>query len=499
MICRVCNAVASDAYPGEATVVGRGIRNRATSIDSQASELDLIASDDVELDTTTMAYDEPTENLPLPPRAQTVPAPIDLGFTGSDDATSVNDPFAPQHTAKVHLNRLFRSATDAAVLGDVSDIAESVMVEQPDARGNDDFLVAHTNAEQRVFVPVLVHIGRDIANNLRPEIVLRVVSEAAMRAPLSPFERFVLREIDGQRPVARIQARMNVSTDDLRLALALLLDKGVIEGAGLVRKAQLDGDFDGDFDGDEETTTIVASTPSVDEDNDDDALEDDTLKTKAPADPRSPQSLLQSMLTGRPAQAVPPPTPPTLPPSAWDVPAAPIPSMPRPASSRQGRGLVIDSARSQAADLYEQCLRDIKNGELARAWQLACMALQASPNEPRYQALIDDWQQVVEENKTREDTRLYAQAVRAESLGDINRAVTLLKSAVAHNPDNAAAWNRLGLNLARNAADLQGAVAALEKATALVPDDAVFRSNLGKAVAAAERRGLAGLLRLIRR
>jgi Flp pilus assembly protein TadD len=127
------------------------------------------------------------------------------------------------------------------------------------------------------------------------------------------------------------------------------------------------------------------------------------------------------------------------------------------------------------------------------------MAAAAAPDDPRYKETIANWATVVAEHQTPADARLYAQAIRKESLGDAAGAIVLLRQAVAENPDNAAAHNRLGVLLAASHGDLREAVAALERAVALAPDDASFRNNLGKVVASAERKGMASILRLIGR
>jgi Flp pilus assembly protein TadD len=166
----------------------------------------------------------------------------------------------------------------------------------------------------------------------------------------------------------------------------------------------------------------------------------------------------------------------------------------------RSRGFVIaDRGRGQAAQLHAQALADIRDGALGRAWQLACMAAAAAPDDPRYQETIANWAAVVAEHQTPADARLYAQAIRKESLGDAQGAITLLRQAIAENANNAAAHNRLGVLLAASHGDLREAVAALERAVALAPDDATFRNNLGKVAAAAERKGLASLFKLIGR
>ncbi len=515
---------------------------------------------------------------------QPVFSPADLPDV-PDGLSDGPDPFEVRHTAKIHDNRLFRSGTDAVVLGDPSDIGESLLIEQPDGDYGevdaDDFLTATTESSRRVFVPVQVYIGRDIARMLADDVVLRVRPDIDLNwVPLSPFERFVIGEVDGLRPVARIQARMRLSADDLRLALALLLDKGIIEPKGVARPIN-----------DVPTLTTVVGVATDDIVSDDDVVSlnadgaDDTVAAPAAKAPGldltgddSATLELPSPLPARPSQPKTTPAPPSSPPRTpapmrpgnpllsslaarvsedptdttsaptpppWATPQAPTPTTPPPSSRGLGRATPFDSSpspsvvvsgpapvvanpfaqpptapevprqkeppprsrgfviadrgRGQAAQLHAQALADIRDGALGRAWQLACMAAAAAPDDPRYQETIANWAAVVAEHQTPADARLYAQAIRKESLGDAQGAITLLRQAIAENANNAAAHNRLGVLLAASHGDLREAVAALERAVALAPDDATFRNNLGKVAAAAERKGLASLFKLIGR
>lgn len=164
--------------------------------------------------------------------------------------------------------------------------------------------------------------------------------------------------------------------------------------------------------------------------------------------------------------------------------------MPTDYASAPRTGLVVDDAgRSRAAALHGQCLRDLKNGAVARAYAVARMAHDAAPDVALYREIVEDWNNFVSHHKTADDARLHAQAVNAEAVGDAARAVTLLKQAAQANPNNAAVWNRLGLLLATRMKDIDGALDAMTKAIELAPSDPTFKNNFGKIAAMADRRG----------
>lgn len=394
------------------------------------------------------------------------------------DAAPQPDPFAPRLTAPIHHNGIFRSATDAVILGDAGDIAGSLLAEQPAAdlddgsstRSDDDhegFLTERTDAKRRVLVPVQVYIGRDIAEALTPEVVLGVKDGVDVNwIPLSPFERFVVKEFDGVRPLARVQARLQLG-NEIKLAVALLLDKQVLVPVGVALKQK-------------SAPGAVAPVRAPA----DQRLHNAGDHTASTAAPRKPHSLLASMLDEAPVEAV--PTPQTGDHGHDD------------ATMLLAGTAVASKDPRQGAWLHAQALQCITAGDVARAWQLACLACEADPDNARYRATIDRWADVVATTGS-EDARLYAVAIRRESLGDKVGAMAALRQAIAVNDRNAGAWNRLGLLLITLDKDLDAASVAFERATLLAPDDATFRNNHDKAVDAAERRRLGGGQRITKR
>lgn len=451
------------------------------------------------------------------------------------------------------LGSLLKSSTDALVLGDPSDIVESLWVEDTltrpldvdapppatPAAGNDNFLTDATSDGTRDVVPVQVYVGADIARVIEPDAVLERVPGKS--APLSTFEEFVLAQIDGARPVARVQTRMGLGAGDLRIALALLVDKKLVRRVGRAapaapapaappsKKKPASTPVSPEPEPPARTNPITAELPSVPrpparhvagpaplppEPLPDDALipleshepplelDDGRTFPARPLTPLPGAGLVHSDPTdlasaGRQAvttsmhdlQTMQMPASPSLPPQLSKL-GVPAPSPPPPVVPGARTGLVVDDAgRSRAAALHAQVLRDLKNGAIARAYAVARMAHDAAPDVALYKEILDNWNAFVAEHRTADDARLHAQAVSAESSGDPARAVALLRQAVQANPQNAAAWNRLGLLLATRIKDVDGALNAMTRAIELSPNDPTFKNNFGKIAAMADRGG----------
>lgn len=472
------------------------------------------------------------------------------------------------------LGSLLHSSTDALILGDANDVVESLWVEEsltrpelealPRASANADFLTAATTDGVRDIIPVQVYIGADIAAVIAKDAVLEKVGDHS-GVLLTSFEEYVLAQIDGQRPVARIQKRMGLSEGDLRIALALLVDKKLVQRSGRAEAAVGAGPTL------PRSVAPVAARAVVEADDDDSYVtaanpaarpqttELPSIPRPAPRHVASPESPTEKVPGAKPPTvptarvrvakerieepanvpaavlplpgaslattpasvaaaaaphpAPPPASPPASPPGSpgarLPTPLAPLPGIgqqmaPSPKTSTQlppmpmnmdyasavRSGLIVDDAgRSKAAALHAQCLRDLKNGAVARAYAVACMAHEAAPDVLAYKEVVDDWNNFVSVHRTPEDARLHAQAVSAETAGDAVRAVALLRQAVKANPGNAAVWNRLGLLLATRLKDVDGALNAMTRAIELAPSDPTFMNNFGKIAAMAERRG----------
>lgn len=87
----------------------------------------------------------------------------------------------------------------------------------------DEYLEAPTGIVERLILTPQVYVDEGVARMLKPEAVLKLLpgdDEA-----LSLFERHMASFLDGDRPLARVARKANVTLDDARIALALLVEK----------------------------------------------------------------------------------------------------------------------------------------------------------------------------------------------------------------------------------------------------------------------------------
>lgn len=337
-------------------------------------------------------------------------------------------------TDKFRLDDLLENADDV-VLGDAADVVASFVV---------------SDVEQKT-----VHVGVDVAALVEDHVVLRVV-KAVEPASLSPFERFVVEQIDGTKSNGTIAADMRVSRGDLRIALALLVDKRVVERAP-PSLAPVVMELPDRF-----ITPLPLPAPPA-------------LSLPAPV---PEMSAVPPTTTLRPALAKAPPPKPT-------TPTTPLPFSP----GRLPTGAVLLDGRHRAASLHAQCVRELKNGNINAARDLAEQAHDAAPDVALHKDTLLQWDEFAASHVVADDARAEAQAIRAAELGDPTRAIALLKKALEANPKNAAVWNRLAVLLATRERDFVGAVDAAAKALELAPNDATYMSNFAKFAAVAEKHG----------
>lgn len=87
-----------------------------------------------------------------------------------------------------------------------------------------------------IFEPATPAVAHDVTGMCEPNVVLAVKDGVDPSTfPLSPFEKHVLQLIDGQRPVARIRKKSRLVMSDLKIAIGLLGDRGVIVAKGSLR------------------------------------------------------------------------------------------------------------------------------------------------------------------------------------------------------------------------------------------------------------------------
>lgn len=87
-----------------------------------------------------------------------------------------------------------------------------------------------------IFEPATPAVAHDVTGMCEPNVVLAVKDGVDPSTfPLSPFEKHVLQLIDGLRPVARIRKKSRLVMSDLKIAIGLLGDRGVIVAKGSLR------------------------------------------------------------------------------------------------------------------------------------------------------------------------------------------------------------------------------------------------------------------------
>jgi hypothetical protein len=167
---------------------------------------------------------------------------VDTSFLGADfDAPTREETWTQQ-----------RSSVEGSDFG-----GEAIMLGHPSSTpdGNDweafvsersgSFLAAETAEIERHVEPVPVYMERSTQAMLDPDAVLRVCPGADVSSiALSPFEHQVLALIDGERPVARIRKKGALSMSDTKIALAMLVDRGLLELVGHARPALSLGDVE---------------------------------------------------------------------------------------------------------------------------------------------------------------------------------------------------------------------------------------------------------------
>lgn len=113
---------------------------------------------------------------------------------------------------------------DTLIVGPLDDDFSSLSGSGESALGltPDEYLEARTGLVERSIAPAPVYLSGAIAETLKKEAVLALVPG---EMTLSPFEQHVASFLDGQRPLARVARMANLSLDDARIALAMLLER----------------------------------------------------------------------------------------------------------------------------------------------------------------------------------------------------------------------------------------------------------------------------------
>lgn len=164
------------------------------------------------------------------------------------------------------------------------------------------------------------------------------------------------------------------------------------------------------------------------------------------------------------------------------------PSSPSPAagSGKVAKQQPPDDRVARAANYYDLCMKDLHDGRQGRAWGYARMALEADPNNEKYQMLVHDWhrsQGGAHGEKASTPQELMASAQAAENSGDYPGAVAFIRKVITMAPNSAAAHNRLAVLLATRMHEYRAAYNAAIKAVELEPGNMAYQSNMMKILA----------------
>jgi hypothetical protein len=97
----------------------------------------------------------------------------------------------------------------------------------------------HSDVAPADFVPASVYVDKVTQEMLDSHAVLSLKEGLDLSTlALSPFEQHVVQFVDGLRPVARLRKKTQLSSDDLRIALAMLADKGALMLRGHLPKPE---------------------------------------------------------------------------------------------------------------------------------------------------------------------------------------------------------------------------------------------------------------------
>lgn len=152
----------------------------------------------------------------------------------------------------------------------------------------------------------------------------------------------------------------------------------------------------------------------------------------------------------------------------------------------------------RAARIFEQALKDAAEGNFTSARMNAKLAAINDPTEPRYSAILKEWDDEEARalknghqrlQKKSKEIELFEAAQEAEGRGDFEEAVQLLEAALKIKPNFAQIWNRLGVVQATRLKRYDRALECVQRAMELDPSNAAYMNNLGKVIAWQERGG----------
>lgn len=171
-----------------------------------------------------------------------------------------------------------------------------------------------------------------------------------------------------------------------------------------------------------------------------------------------------------------------------ELPPSPRTAPPPPSGSRTGSRQGTDM-RGKAQALFDDAMRDYQAGRIGAARMNAKLAAIYDPGNEEYRHALEQWERAPTGRSRQQvppEVALYERAQEAESEGDVERALELLREGISLNPDVPAIHNRLGVLLALQKRDYDAAAAAIRRAIELEPDNLHYKNNLGKIVARAQ-------------
>ena len=432
---------------------------------------------------------------------------LDLSFLG-DDITNRAPP--PVDDAAF--------GGDALILGELGDEISSFVSEETGG-----FLVADTAELTRAVVPAPVYIDAATEVLLEEDAVLELITGGIRTFDLTPFEQHISSFIDGQRPVARVAKLSGLSTNDVRIALALLADRQMLRRVGHAERSVV------------ETDPLDAPTvddmrlpgcpePAASPLGEHPAMQESLSQLQEPTDSLNPfEAAPATTLDVTPADAPPSPhanafanEPNALDPAATEIlPApgeavatAPLTALPTPlptevlavpavapAPTQQAPSPPPEPQQQQATlepDALVQLIHaDLESGNRARARMYMKLGRNTFPDDERFVALEQHLggggSSATPEagGKERKEVALFQEANAAEAQGDYEGAVRLLREAIALNPNAPALHNRLGVILSTRLRRYDEATSALFRAVELDSDNPTFKNNLGKVLSRA--------------
>lgn len=314
---------------------------------------------------------------------------------------------------------------DAVIVGDVGAAFHSFHGESQGPAPVEGLSPAPVDSGvNRQVVPAPLYVDASTAQMIAPDAVVRLSKDADLEN-VSPFERHVAGFINGDRPVARVGEHAQVGEDDLRIAMAMLADRGALELVGFAREAGDDSPLDG--------AALGIELVPVEDAGDAEAAPASRVGSAAAADEAPAIQVLPL-----PGADLPPLTPRRDGAARAAPKAAAGASDASPAPPPPGASAVANEAAENA---------ELSEAELARL--------------PK-------------------DVRLYRQAMEKEQFGDYDTAIRMLRHALHVNPRAASVLNLLGVILATRRKEYKEAIDLLLKACELEPLNAAYKRNLEK-------------------